>query len=184
MPVIDQSILQPGDHILYRPSSFTGLIIAVKTWSWVSHIEVVVSVNPYTSIAARSPWDGNVNQFALRNDKYVAYVLRPEPDAGQRLDINKGMEWFNREAKGDKYDLGGLFGFYIPGTTKPRKDQNYHSEFCSMLAVLFDQACGFLPFNPNYPAKKVSPAQFLQSPEFTQAYPVCVSAKSSDAINR
>jgi len=161
MPVVDQSLLTPGRCVLYRPSNLIGVIISIKTWSWTSHIEVVVSRT--TSVAARME---GVNEYPIRNDKYVCGVLEPT----MPFDLTSAMEWFDAQAKGDKYDLGGLFDFYLP------KDQgnnttNYKSEFCSMLADLFYNAGNFYPFAAAWPAKKVAPAQFWQSPLFKQIYP-------------
>jgi hypothetical protein len=161
MPKVDQSILTPGRAILYRPANLIGVIISIKTWSWTSHIEVVVS--PTTAVAAR--FDG-VDEYPIRNDKYVCGVLEPT----MPFDLATAMVWFNTQAKGDCYDLGGLFGFYLPKDGGNGK-KNFKAEFCSMLADLFYIAGGFKPFAPAWPAKKVAPAQFWQSPLFKQIYP-------------
>lgn len=160
MPTINPAILQPGDSILYRPSNLIGVIIAIKTWGWISHIEGYTGNGQ--SVGARA---SGVNLWPLRNDKYVRYVLRPKVP----FDLAKAMDWFNREAKGDKYSVGGLFGFYDPDLRPgPR---NPKAEFCSQLVDMWYDAGGFLPFNPRYPANKISPVQFLQSPVFTQVFP-------------
>lgn len=121
--MIPPNILQPGDAIMYRPSNWIGVIIAVKTWSWTSHIEVYVGDN--RSIGAR---EEGVDVWPLRNDKYVKTVLRPVLP----FDYLNALVWFNEEAKGDKYDIEGLFGFFIPDKN-PKDDTtvNYKKEFCS-----------------------------------------------------
>lgn len=151
------NIIQPGDAIMYRPSSLVGVIIAIKTWSWTSHIEVYVGDN--RSIGAR---EEGVDVWPVRNDKYAKTILRPKSEI---LNIAAGMEWFNEEAKGDKYDVEGLFGFFIPDK-RPKDDStvNYKKEFCSQLATMFYKRCGFNPFAPTYPARLISPAQYYQSP--------------------
>ena len=163
MPLIDPSILKPGDCILYRPSNVVGVIIALKTWSWTSHIEGYVGNG--MSIGAR---EEGVDMYPLRNDKYVNGVLRPRAP----FDLAEAMKWFHAEAKGDKYNVGGLFGFFDadkPGT--PNQDGNYKSEFCSQLVDLWYMHGGFYPFSKNWPAVKVAPAQFWQSPLFDQVFP-------------
>lgn len=161
MPRVDPAILTPGRAILYRPSDFVGLIISLKTWSWTSHIEVVVSEN--TSVAARL---SGVYEYPIRNDKYVCGVLEPT----QPFDLKAAMVWFNQQAKGDKYFITGLFGFYLPKEGM-KQQSDYKAEFCSMLADLFYRAGGFSPFAAKWPAQKVAPAQFWQSPLFKQIYP-------------
>ena len=152
--MLDTSLLLPGDVILYRPSSIIGWIIAIKTWSFVSHVECYIGNNK--SIGARPE---GVNIYPLRNDKYVSYILRPtEP-----FDIVKAMEWFNKEAKGDKYDIGGLFGFFLTHNTKLHFDK----EFCSMLAAMWYDAGDCFLFNSTYPENKIAPAQFLQTPHLS-----------------
>lgn len=151
-------VIQPGDSIMYRPSSFAGLFIAIKTWSWTSHIEVYVGNSQ--SIGARE--DG-VAIWPLRNDKYAKTILRPK----ENFIIHDAMKWFYDQANGDVYDVQGLFGFFIPDKT-PKDDTtvNYKKEFCSQLATMFYRHGGFNPFAPSYPARLISPAQFYQSPLF------------------
>lgn len=140
-----------------------GAIIAVKTVSWTSHIEVIVS--PTTAVAARF---SGVNEYPIRNDKYVNGVLEPKLP----FDLAAAMEWFNREAKGDKYDIGGLFGFFVPQKNGGNNDstKNYRAEFCSMLAHLLYEKGGFFPFSQSWPSQKTAPAQFRQSPLFNKIY--------------
>lgn len=161
MPQINPQILQAGDSILYRPSDLIGVIIAVKTWSWTSHIEVYIGSG--CSVAAR---EEGVNIYPLRNDKYVSGVLRPTLP----VDMGAAMDWFNREAKGDKYSVSGLFGFFAPKETGDDA-MNYKAEFCSMFAHLFYEHGGFFPFAQKWPAIKTAPAQFWQSPLFNQIFP-------------
>lgn len=151
-------LIKPGDTIVYKPSSFIGLWIAVKTWSWTSHVETYIGGDE--SIGARS--DG-VKVWPLRNDKYARTILRPKVE----FDIIPALEWFENFADGDVYDWQGLFGFYIP-KKKDIEDStvNYKKEFCSELCTMFYRKGGFNPFAPTYPSKLISPAQFLQSPLF------------------
>jgi len=157
--MFDSTILKPGDHILYSPSNWVGYIIALKTWTWkgAAHIEVYIGNNQ--SVGARLE---GVKVWPLRNDKYAAYILRPKC----ALDMDKAMAWFMKEANGDHYSIDGLFKFFLPNETPIDSTKNYKSEFCSMLADMFDQKGGFYPLSPQWPATKTAPAQFRQSPAF------------------
>lgn len=153
---IDPAILKPGDSILYRPSSLIGVIIAIKTFSWTSHIEGYVGGG--MAVGARQ---GGVELWPLRNDKYVCGVLRPNVP----FDLAAAMDWFNREAKGDKYWVSGLFGFYAPKDVKDQDEtMNYKAEFCSMLVDLWYQHGGAMMFAPGWPSTKIAPTQFWQTP--------------------
>ena len=149
--MFDPSILKQGDAILYSPSSVVGYVIAIKTWSWVSHIEGYIGEGK--SIGARPK---GIDIYPLRNDKHSAYILRPN----EPFDFGKAMGWFNKEAKGDKYDFKGLFDFYDVHncTLDPSK------QVCSVLMALWYQAGDCNIFAPTYPPNKISPAQFLQTP--------------------
>lgn len=156
--MFNPSILIPGDCILYKPSDVVGLIIAIKTWSWTAHIEGYIGNNQ--SIAAR---DTGVNTYPLRNDKYAKCILRPKIS----FDFNAAMDWYDKCAKGDKYDFEGLFGFFIPDKfDKDDSTVNYKKFFCSMLVDMWYVHGNFRPFAVNAPANKISPAQFLESPLF------------------
>jgi hypothetical protein len=155
--MFEQSLLRPGDSILYKPSSLIGWFIAIKTWSMVSHIECYIGNGQCISARPES-----VNIYPLRNDKYATYILRPtEP-----FNFDKAMEWFNEEAKGDSYDIGGLFGFFVAHNTKAHFDK----EFCSMLANLWYNAGDCYLFNKVYPTNKIAPAQFLQTPHMESVW--------------
>jgi hypothetical protein len=158
--MIDPAILKPGDSILYKPSSLAGVIIAFKTWTWLSHVEGYVGDG--MSIGARIE---GVNIYPLRNDKSLRFVMRPN----QPFDLVKAMAWFNAEAKGDHYAVDGLFSFLIPkGSAGPK---NPHEEFCSQLMDMWYDAGLFHAFNPKFPARRISPAQFIQTPALDQIYP-------------
>lgn len=158
--MFDSSILMPGDSILYRPSSFAGVAIAIKTFSWTSHIEGYIGNG--RSIGAR---DTGVKVYLLRNDKYAKVILRPK--AVCKFDFQAAMDWYYKEADGDSYDFTGLFAFFIPDKyPKDDSTENYKKEFCSMLIDMWYVKGGFRPFQANVPSTEVSPAQFLQTPLF------------------
>ncbi len=143
--------LLPGDCLLYRPGCPIGLWIAIKTWAWVSHVEVYAGNG--VSYAARV---SGVDAYKFRAE-HLAYVLRPIG----RFDADRADRWFDVVAKGQKYDFLGLLCFYLA-----RKQGAQDRMFCSELATRYYRAGGHNPFNPLVDADTISPAQFRQSPAF------------------
>lgn len=146
-----KSILQPGDCLLYRPTGFFGWLIAVKTWTKVSHVEVYAGND--TSVASR---DGlGVNRYSMRLDG-LGYILRPN----KPFSLMAGIAWFDG-VRGQKYDWLGLLCFTL-AVKQGAKDRM----FCSEFATRFYRAASLQPFSPETDADHVAPAQFLQSPAF------------------
>ena len=141
--------LIPGDCLLYRPSTFFGWVIAVKTWNSISHVEVFAGNN--TSVASR---DGKgVNLYTFRKDDLAA-VLRPRGG----FNFAQAMEWFEKTAKGQGYDWLGILCFSLA-----IKRGSPDKMFCSEFATNFYRAGGFEPFQSDYSADHVAPANFLIS---------------------
>lgn len=144
----DPSILLPGDCLLYRPASFFGWLIALKSWTKVSHVELYEGAG--LSVASR---DGvGVGRYPLRT-KGLAYVRRPT----QRLDLVTASKWFET-VKGEKYGWSILLCFLL-ATERGRKDQMV----CSQFATRYYRKAGFDPVAPEIDADHVAPSEFLQS---------------------
>ena len=144
--------LMPGDILLYRPSSWVGWVIAVKTASRVaSHVEV--AVKPGIAIAARSE---GVNYYETRWSG-LSRVLRPN----KPVDIRKALDWFHSNAKGQAYDYLALVRFFTIGK------QSTDKQICSELATRFLRAgaIGWRPFGGE-DADLVAPRDFLKSGDF------------------
>jgi hypothetical protein len=142
--------LQPGDVLLYAPSSFWTYAIAVKTWNKVSHCEIFIGEGQ--SVASR---DGiGVGQFPLRTSG-LTHVVRPP-----RVDMGVAMAWFD-EVNGQGYDWWGLTRFILWGATPAN---NPDKMFCSEFATRWLRRGGAEPFAPNVDADAVAPAQFLYIP--------------------
>jgi len=153
---LNTKILKPGDCLLYRPSSFFGWLIAIKTWNLVSHVEIYIGNKK--SVASR---DGiGVSDYPLRTNK-LAYVLRPT----HKWDINKSLEWFEEDAKGQKYDWKGILVFALAV-----KEGSWDKMFCSEFANRFYKNGGLYPFSATYNSDRVAPANFLCSPVFKQIW--------------
>lgn len=116
--------LQFGDVLLYSGSSWNpfALGIKIKTWSRFTHVEVYDREG--TTLASR---DGQgVNRY-LFTEKNLRAILRPKQPP--LLDVNRGREWFEREAKGQPYDWFGLFAFFSAKAQGSKKLAQFCSEF-------------------------------------------------------
>lgn len=64
--------MQPGDVLLYKPASFFGWLIRLKTWHPIAHCEIYCG----NGVSAASRDGLGVNVYPWRNTELVA-VLRP-----------------------------------------------------------------------------------------------------------
>jgi hypothetical protein len=149
--------LIPGDCLLYRPSGVFGCIVSFKTWTDLAHVEVYVGGG--LSVASRGVT--GVNKYPLRVSK-LAYVLRPTL---QPVDIEAGLAWFEKSARGQKYDLWGQLLFF-----QAVKRGNNGRMFCSEFATRFYRNCGVPCFAPHWDADRVPPAMFYASPALMVAW--------------
>lgn len=141
------AFLQPGDVLLYFEDGLVDQVIAEKTGKRVGHIERYIGGEQ--SVASRN--GVGVNQYPIRLDGLVC-VRRPPAGA---LDMVKGMDWFNRIAKGQGYDFEGLLTF----TSFVQRGET-GKMFCSEFALNFDRACGYEPFNPSQLPECTSPRDY------------------------
>lgn len=144
------SELKPGDILLYDRPGFFGKAVKFKTWSDVSHCEVVVSA--LSSVSAR---EEGVNEFAI--DLHgLRYVLRPK----MSIDFTEGMKWFNANSKGQPYHYMGLFSFYLASL----RGKDDLKQFCSESVARLLKHCGVYLLHPNKDSDTYAPCQFLDSP--------------------
>lgn len=149
-PIPALSMLAPGDLLLYDRPSFLGTAIKFKTWSDVSHVELVVDTTK--SISARQE---GVNEFPI--DLHgLRYVLRPTVP----ILLRDGLDWFYREAQGQKYDYIGLFAFFV---AKLRGKEN-EAQFCSEICARILKKCNVHLLHPTKDADTYAPSTFKDSP--------------------
>jgi hypothetical protein len=139
-------VAQAGDLLLYRPHSLMGHLIALKSWSRWSHVEVVVG--PGVVVAAR--YDGGVRYY-LATYEHLGMVLRPNP---AKLNLAEGLFWFDGHARGQAYDLWGLFRFFTLGRPSMTR------QFCSELATRIYRRSGFPTLFHRQDADLVPPGWF------------------------
>jgi hypothetical protein len=151
--------LQPGDVLLFNRDGLYNRIIRIKTWSRVSHVEVVSFASPVVGappliVASRN--SKGVAQYTI--DTHGLYcVLRPR----QPFDIAKAMEWFWSEANGQGYDWIGLLSF----TSAKFQGKENGKMFCSEFAARFLRSGGIDPFL-GCDADAVAPSDFLKNSAF------------------
>lgn len=150
--------LQAGDVLLFARTGFFNRIIRIKTWSVVSHVEVVMT--PGTT--------GEIPKVcASRNGVGVGYydidthglhgILRPK----QPFDRDAAWRWY-RTVHGQKYDWLGLLVF----TTAVAAGRDNGRMFCSEFATRLLRAGGVEPFTRQTDADSVAPGEFLKSGAF------------------
>lgn len=142
--------LEPGDVMLYSPSDVVGLLIALKTWTWLSHVEVYIGQGK--AISARPQ---GVNVFGERIDKHLVCVRRPlimEP-------FNKENAWKAVSPMlGMSYEWTAFESFFNPWCK-----HRHASRICSSVVTVYLRGGGCEPFNPDMSADDVSPAQLWQT---------------------
>jgi hypothetical protein len=154
--------VRPGDVVLFSRQGFYNRLIQAKTWSRVSHVEVVAQPGtPGTRTALPMT-------VASRNGRGVGYypfddeglhcVLRPVA----LFDQDAAWRWF-LTVNGQGYDWVGLVAFL---SAKWQGKENGR-QFCSEFATRYLRAGGIDPFN-GYDADGISPGEFLKSPVFVR----------------
>lgn len=154
----DPSILRPGDCLLYGPRGVVGFLINLKGW-WhgVSHCEMYEGCIDGVHYALASRDSIGVNRYQLRTDN-LAFVLRPtEP-----FNLDVAVEWFERVARGQRYDWTAIWRFLKPGDETSDYDPN--RQICSAFLTRLYRAGGLRVFSTFEDANRVHPFQFLTSP--------------------
>lgn len=147
--------LIPGDVLFYRPSSFLGVIISIKTWTWLSHVEVYCGSGKV--VAARIE---GVNIYDERLDQYLCAVRRPEMEMGVQFNTELAMKSV-LPFIGKSYEIPGLLAFFAPLIRHHRTNR-----ICSVIVTHYLRGGGHKPFNPDLSENDVAPAQLWQSPAF------------------
>lgn len=146
--------LEPGDCLLYGPTSIMGWVIAVKTWTMISHVEVYRGSG--TSWASR---DGvGVNLYPLRTTG-LRYVRRP---AKYEADV---AEEYGQACRGQRYDWLGLLCFTL-AVRQGSKDR----QFCSEFALNLYRRAGVEVLSPDCLPDHTAPSEFLQTPALTTVW--------------
>lgn len=142
----------PGDVLFYSPSDVVGLLIAVKTWTWLSHVESIWDIqdNKHEVVAARI---SGVNTYPIRIDKHLVAIRRPV-----RFNKLEGHLSVNLQL-GQSYEVSSFERFFNPWA------KSWHiSRICSSIVTAYLRGGGIEPFNPQVSADQIAPAQLWQTP--------------------
>jgi len=149
-------IYLPGDVLLFSRGGVYGRLIQIKTWSRISHCEVVSIGGEIPTIVASRNGIG-VNEYEF-DPNCLAYVMRPLGF----FDSCRANAWFST-VKGQKYDWLGLLAFE---SARWQGKENGRM-FCSEFVVRYLRAGDIDPFN-GYDADGIAPGEFLKSSVFTR----------------
>ena len=141
--------LRAGDILLYSPSDLVGLLIAIKTGGWFSHVECCIGGDQV--IAARLQ---GVNAYATRLDSHLCAVRRPLVSfdaAGAGRAVAPLM--------GKSYEVEGFCDFFLPLA----HSRQVH-RICSVVATAWLRGGGVQPFNPLFDCDHVSPVDLWETP--------------------
>lgn len=139
---------QTGDVLLYSPSSPIGVWIAIKTWTWLSHVEVYHGSGMV--IAARPE---GVNIYPVRLDKYL-YAVRRVKGVFYDQGAFEAVETY----LGKPYEKIGLMWFYNPWAKHVQT-----TRICSSIVNRYLIGGGAMCFNPLVPDSRIAPAQLWQT---------------------
>ena len=158
----EQAQLRPGDCLLYGPRGLFGWLIAIKTWHRISHVEIYEGVNGTHKVLASRDGLG-VNRYTLRVDGLI-WVLRPKA----AVNLAAATAWFERVARGQRYDVDAILRFLWPSDGKPDKDPD--RQICSAFAVRWYEQAGVDAFSTREDADLIAPFQFNVSPAFDELW--------------
>lgn len=144
--------LHAGDLLMYSPTDWIGWLIAIKTWTLLSHVECYCGNGRV--VAARP---AGVDLYDERIDESLRYVRRPVIGPGKQFDIQGAMVAM-KSFLGKPYQISGLFRFYLPWHHRHKA-----TRICSSVATVFLRAGGCEPFNPSIKADDVAPSMLLQT---------------------
>lgn len=155
--------LQPGDVCMFSRSGVFNTLISIKTWSRITHVEVVASKPlPGVAVMAASRNGQGVNLYPSNFDG-CALVLRLNTLVpGVVWDADKALEWM-RLVQGQKYDWIGLLNFTY---ARWASEQN-QKMFCSEFAIRFLRRGGLVgpaDILPEQDADTVAPSAFIATP--------------------
>lgn len=155
MPTAITHLLQPGDCLVYYSRTLLDVLIQLKTWTKAAHVEGYVGGG--FSVASRN--GKGVGVYPFRAEGLIS-IRRPNT----YFDFSKAMTYFYK-VDGQKYDWLGLLCF-----TLAVKQGAKNKQFCSEFLTRWYRHGGLHPFDANWDADMVAPAQFLQSPSFKTIY--------------
>lgn len=156
------AILEPGDGLFFARRSVFNRIVAIKTWSIYTHVEIYVgggqvfaSLNPRLAVGW-PPWRGGGVGIYPIMPHGLALVRRPVAAPN----LPAAMRWAREEAVGQPYDVHGLFNFY----QAQRLAGERWGMFCSEAATRWWKRAGVIR-SENTDADQTSPGMLAWTGE-------------------
>ena len=147
-PLLDA---RAGDVWLYSRKDLVSRMIAVKTWSRFTHVEVVLSTSPVQLFSSRIKDGVDIFRPDLSD---LALVLRSSRPFNQIA----ASSWAMRVV-GQPYDLIGISAFWFAEFQGKENGRQFCSEACTRLL----RAGGIDPF-PTGDADAIAPGAFAVNP--------------------
>lgn len=141
--------------LFYSPSDLIGVLIAIKTWTWLSHVEV--ATGPTSVIGARAE---GVNPYPMRVDDHLVAIRRPR----QPFMVESAKRYV-APMMGQPYEITGLFRFFDPWAK-----HHHAARICSSVVTAFELGGGKQLFNPDVSLDSISPAQLWQTAELATVW--------------
>jgi|HubBroStandDraft_3_1064219.scaffolds.fasta_scaffold202833_1 hypothetical protein len=133
-----------GDTLGYFTRDPIDYAIAIKTWTWLAHVEIYDGDG--MSVASRNGI--GVNRYPLRKDG-LCVIRRPL----QPFNYDTANAWFEKTARGQGYDWKGLLCF-----TLAEKQGSPDKMFCSEFWLNWYRQGHLELLDPNWSADRTPPA--------------------------
>lgn len=148
--LFDASLLRVADTLFYTPSDpVVGVLIAVKTYKWLSHVEVYAGDGK--CLGARIT---GVDYYPVRVDRHLVCVRRPLVKAFDLEGAKREVE----DEVGLPYEVGGFFSFFNPWRVR-----QHTTRICSPVVRAFLRGGGAEVFNPSATDDQISPADLWRT---------------------
>ncbi len=144
--------LLPGDLMLYRPEGLVGWLIASRTFSNWSHVEVYGGDG--WTLASRNGI--GVGRYPVQWAR-LGKVLRP----CLPVQMASGLRWFDAVADGQRYDWWAIVRFCLPHIIT--RDLDLKRQICSAFAVRFLRHCGVDVVAKDADADLIAPSDIAKS---------------------
>lgn len=144
------SIIKPGDILLYDRDGLMNKLIKFKRGEKYSH----VAIASYPNNILEAVQGQTLGEKPIRLDGLKAIYRHHVP-----VDFDAGYEWFELEAKGQKYDWLGLLSFALASF----QGRANNKMFCSEFVARFFAKIGSPLFAVDMDADAVSPGMIPYS---------------------
>ena len=147
-----KALIQPGDILLYDRKGWVNKLIKFKRGEKYSH----AAIASYPGYMLEAVQGKMCDEYPLRLDGLAAIYRHREDE----VDFELGYEWFQQEARGQKYDWLGLLSFSFAQF----QGRENNKMFCSEFVARFFAKISAPLFSTVTDADAVSPGMIPYSP--------------------